>query len=88
MLSPWDGSESGPGMAWGIGSKSIGHAGTTPTFSARVQLIPEEKFGIALLANVNSGPLFPGNAAVLNGISQIIQGNTAKPSLPYEKYLS
>lgn len=84
VFRPWDGGATGPGMAWGIGSTRIGHAGSTPTFSARLSLFPEERYGIVVLANVNSGPFFPGTAAVMDGISRMVRGEHAAPVRPDE----
>lgn len=87
MFTPWDGGPTGPGMAWGVGSTRIGHAGSTPTFSARLSLLPEERYGIVVLANVNSGPFFPGTAAVMDGVSRIILGQHVEPARPDEVLL-
>jgi CubicO group peptidase (beta-lactamase class C family) len=84
MLTPWGGGATGPGMAWGIGSTSIGHAGSTPTFSARLSLLPKERYGIALLTNVNSGPFVPGLASVMDGVIRIVRGGQAEPARPDE----
>jgi hypothetical protein len=71
-------------MAWGIGRSRIGHAGSTPTFSARASLLPQSGHGIIVLANVNSGPFFDGTAAVMDGIVSILGGDRARPSRPDE----
>lgn len=84
MFTPWDGGATGPGMAWGIGGTRIGHAGSTPTFSARLLLLPEERYGIVVLANVNSGPFFPGTGAVMDGVSRMILGQHVEPARPDE----
>jgi CubicO group peptidase (beta-lactamase class C family) len=87
MLTPWGGGATGPGMAWGIGTSTIGHAGSTPTFSARLSLLPRERYGIALLANVNSGPFVSGLAAVMDGVTRIVRGEPAEPARPNEIFL-
>ncbi len=84
MLTPWGGGATGPGMAWGIGSTRIGHAGSTPTFSARLSLLPQERYGIVVLANVNSGPFFAGTAAVMDGVVRTVRGEPIKPVRPDE----
>ncbi|HEX5716142.1 MAG TPA: serine hydrolase domain-containing protein, partial [Thermoanaerobaculia bacterium] len=84
MFRTWDGGATGAGMAWGIGSTRIGHAGSTPTFSARLALLPEARYGIVILTNVNSGPFFPGTAAVMDGVSRIMLGEDAEPARPDE----
>jgi CubicO group peptidase (beta-lactamase class C family) len=84
MFSPWGDGATGPGMAWGVGRTRIGHAGSTPTFSARVSLLPEERYGIVVLANVNSGPFFAGTAALMDGVSQLVRGEQAEPIRPDE----
>ena len=84
MLTPWGGGATGPGMAWGIGGATIGHAGSTPTFSARLSLLPRERYGIALLTNVNSGPFVPGLAAMMDGVTRIVRGGRAEPARPDE----
>jgi CubicO group peptidase (beta-lactamase class C family) len=84
MLTPWNGGSSGAGMAWGIGSTLIGHAGNSPTFSARVAMLPAEGYGIALLTNVNSGPFFSGIAAVMDGVVRILRGHSVDTVWPRE----
>lgn len=84
MLTPWDGGSSGTGMAWGVGSTLVGHAGNSTTFSARVAMLPAEGYGIALLTNVNSGPFFPGTAAVMDGLVRILRGHPADTVWPRE----
>lgn len=84
MLTPWDNGRNGPGMAWGIGSTRISHAGNTATFSARLAMLPAEGYGIALLANVNSGPFFPGTAAVMDGLTRILKGEPVDTVRPNE----
>lgn len=84
MLTPWNGGTSGAGMAWGIGSTRIGHAGNTATFSARLAMLPSEGYGIALLANVNSGPFVPGTAAVMDGVVRILRGEDVDSVRPDE----
>jgi CubicO group peptidase (beta-lactamase class C family) len=84
MFRPWDGAESGAGMAWGVGTTRIGHAGSTPTFSSRLSLLPQERYGIAVLANVNSGPFVPGTAAVMDGVVRMVRGEQVEPVRPDE----
>ena len=84
MLTPWHGGASGPGMAWGIGRTQIGHAGNAQCFSARVALLPAEGYGVAVLTNVNSGPLFPGSADLMDGTVRILRGGAGKRSFPRE----
>ena len=84
MFRPWDGEATGPAMGWGVGKTRIGHAGSTPTFSARLALLPEKGFGIVVLANVNSGPFSPGTAAVMDGVARIMLGEAAEPVRPDE----
>lgn len=84
MLTPWNDAETGPGMAWGIGRGRIGHAGNAQVFSARVALLPSEGYGIAILTNVNSGPLFAGSAALMDGTVRILRGGTVSASRPNE----
>ena len=84
MLTPWDGGSSGAGMAWGVGSTVIGHAGNSTTFSARLAMLPAEEYGIVLLANVNSGPFFPGTAAVMDGVIGILRGHPVDTVWPRE----
>jgi len=84
MLTPWDDGTKGAGMAWGIGSTRVGHAGNTATFSARLAMLPMEGYGIALLANVNSGPFFPGTATVMDGLTRILDGKPVETVRPDE----
>jgi CubicO group peptidase (beta-lactamase class C family) len=84
MLTPWDGGRSGAGMAWGVGSTVIGHAGNSPTFSARLAMLPAEEYGIVLLTNVNSGPFFPGTGAVMDGLIRILNGHPVDTVWPRE----
>lgn len=84
MFKPWDDAAVGPGMGWGIGKTRIGHAGNTPTFSARLALLPKERYGVVVLANVNSGPFFAGTSAVMDGVIQALRGEPVEPVLPYE----
>ena len=84
MFRPWDGAPTGAGMAWGIGRRSIGHAGSTATFSARLSLMPAERTGIIVLTNVNSGPFLSGTAALMNGVTGIVRGEPAAPARPDE----
>lgn len=84
MLKPWGGEPTGPGMAWGVGRRRIGHAGSTPTFSARLVLLPQEGRGLVVLTNVNSGPFAAGSAAVMDGLARLAIGEPAEPSRPDE----
>jgi CubicO group peptidase (beta-lactamase class C family) len=84
MFTPWSGATTGPAMAWGVGTSRIGHAGSTRTFSARLSLLPEEGYGLVVLANVNSGPFAPGTGALLDGMTQIVTGGSAEPARPDE----
>lgn len=84
MMTPWGGEATGPGMAWGIGRTRIGHAGNTRTFSARLALLPDAGYGVALLTNANSGPLFPGSADLMDGIVRQITEGRASPAWPRE----
>lgn len=84
MLRPWNGEPSGPAMAWGVGTTRIGHAGSTPTFSARVALLPKERYGVVVLASVNSGPFAPGTGAVMDGIVRLLRGEEARAARPDE----
>lgn len=79
MFKPWDGARTGAGMAWDIGRTSIGHAGSIATFSARLSLLPAERAGIVVLANVNSGPFLPGTAVLMNGVTGIVRGRRTPP---------
>ena len=84
MMTPWGGNATGPGMAWGIGRTRIGHAGNTRTFSARLALLPDAGYGVALLTNVNSGPLFPGSSDLMDGIVRLLTEGRASPTWPRE----
>ncbi|HEX7708506.1 MAG TPA: serine hydrolase domain-containing protein [Thermoanaerobaculia bacterium] len=84
MFTPWDGAPTGPGMGWGIGSTTIGHAGSTPASSARLSLLPAHRMGIVVLTNVNSGPFFSGTAALSGGVTRIARGESAAPIRPDE----
>jgi CubicO group peptidase (beta-lactamase class C family) len=84
MLTPWDGGSSGAGMAWGVSSTLIGHAGNSSTFSARLAMLPAVRYGIVLLTNVNSGPFFPGTAAVMDGVIRILRGHSVDTVWPRE----
>ncbi len=84
VFTPWDGGTAGPGMAWGVGRERIGHAGNTRTFSARLVILPGERRGVVLLTNVNSGPFFPGSAALMSGIVDAVKGREPSVSVPYE----
>jgi CubicO group peptidase (beta-lactamase class C family) len=87
MFTPWDGGSSGAGMAWGVGTALIGHAGNSTTFSARLAMIPAAGYGIALLTNVNSGPFFPSTAAIMDGLTRILHGNPVDTVWPREIFL-
>lgn len=88
MLTPWDGDQTGIAMAWAIddklGMRSVNHAGNTRTFSARVRLFPEHHLGIVVLTNINSGPFYPGSAALMDGIVRIVHGQSVSPGWPWE----
>jgi CubicO group peptidase (beta-lactamase class C family) len=84
IMTPWHGEATGPGMAWGVGPTRIGHAGNTRTFSARLALLPAEGYGIAVLTDVNSGPLFAGSADLMDGIVRILRQEEADPAWPRE----
>jgi CubicO group peptidase (beta-lactamase class C family) len=84
MFTPWDGGRTGAGMGWGVGSTLIGHAGNSTTFSARLAMLPAEEYGIVLLTNVNSGPFFPGTAAVMDGVIRILRGHPVDTVWPRE----
>jgi len=84
MFVPWDGAASGPAMAWGVGRTRAGHAGATPTFSARLSLLHQQQAGVVVLANVNSGPFFAGIAAVEEGVLRLLRSEAAGAGPPYE----
>jgi len=88
MLTPWGGNRYGGAMAWAIdrkfGTRSANHAGNTRTFSARVRLFPEQDLGIVVLTNVNSGPFYPGSAALMDGVVRLVNGQSATPGWPAE----
>lgn len=84
IFTPWDGGATGPGMAWGIGPTRIGHAGSTPTFSARLLLLRDKSYGIVVLTGVNSGPFFSGSAAVIDGVARKLAGDPVEPTRPDE----
>jgi CubicO group peptidase (beta-lactamase class C family) len=84
MFRPWDGGATGAGMGWGIGRSSIGHSGSTPTFSTRLTLLPHERYGVVVLASVNSGPFFSGVGDVSEGLVRLVHGQPAPPARPDE----
>jgi CubicO group peptidase (beta-lactamase class C family) len=84
MFTPWGDLPTGPGMAWGIGRTVIGHAGSTPTFSARLAILPQEGYAIAVLTNVNSGPFFSGTRGMMDGLIRIVRGEPADLLRPDE----
>lgn len=87
MLTPWGGGKTGPGMAWGVGQRWIGHGGNGVTFSARVALNLEAGHAAGILANVNSGPFADGAGAILRGVMKILEGEEVKGEPPLEIWI-
>jgi CubicO group peptidase (beta-lactamase class C family) len=87
LLGPLD--TTGMAMSWGRrrvdGRLFIEHAGNARTSSARVRLVPQEGYAIAVLANTNSGPFFPATGDLLNGIQAILDGREPPATWPRER---
>lgn len=87
ILGPLD--SVGAALGWGRqrlrGAVAVEHAGNGRTSSARIRLVPERGYAIAVLANANSGPFFPANADILDGIHAIIEGEGAPSVYPKER---
>ena len=87
LLGPVD--TAGRAMAWGRsrerGVLVLEHAGNARTSSARVRLVPERGYAIAVLTNTNSGPFFSATGDLMNGIHAILDGEPAPTVWPRER---
>lgn len=87
MIGPLD--TAGRALAWGRsregGTLMLEHAGNARTMSARVRLLPERGYAIAVAANTNSGPFFPATGDLMNGIQAILDGESAPVVWPRER---
>jgi CubicO group peptidase (beta-lactamase class C family) len=81
----------GPAMAWGRGrlhdTDVLGHDGNARTSSARVRLVPERGYAIAVLVNTNTGPFLDSGTALLDGVHRILEGEPAPTLFPAERLL-
>jgi hypothetical protein len=78
-----------PPLSWG-GSRREGrlmleHAGNARTSSARIRLLPQDGYAIAVLAGTNSGPFFSSTGQLMDGIQSILDGNEAPATWPKER---
>lgn len=87
ILGPRD--SAGPALGWGrtraSGTLVLEHAGNARTSSARVRLLPDRGYAIAVLTNTNAGPFFPATADLADGIERILEGNEPRDLLPRER---
>lgn len=86
LLGPLD--TKGQALGWGReridGALVIEHKGNARTTSARVRLVPEHGFAVAVLATTNSGPFFAAVDDLTDGIHAILAGKAAPRPWPRE----
>ncbi|HEX8687552.1 MAG TPA: serine hydrolase domain-containing protein, partial [Pyrinomonadaceae bacterium] len=79
MRRPPDGIDSRYGMGWLAGErdglKSVWHTGLTEEFSANMQVLPEQGYGVIILADVNS---FTLHRDLMDGIVRRLHGRERK----------
>jgi CubicO group peptidase (beta-lactamase class C family) len=87
ILGPLDGP--GPALGWGRrrvdGALLVEHKGNARTTSARMRLVPEQGYAIAVLTTTNSGPFFGAADDLMDGIHAILAGNPAPRLWPRER---
>jgi CubicO group peptidase (beta-lactamase class C family) len=85
MRRPPDGVGSRYGMGWLSGErdgiKSVWHTGLTEDFSANMSVMPEQGYGVIILADVNS---FTLHRDMMDGIVRRLHGRPTKTYVPYE----
>lgn len=75
----------GPGvLSWAHGFserggryRSLGHGGNTASFSAQMNIVPEQRFGVVVLANAG------GEMALTEGLTKTLLGKTQALEAPY-----
>jgi CubicO group peptidase (beta-lactamase class C family) len=87
LLGPQD--ETGRALGWGRSRTDdglvLGHSGNARTTSARVRLVPEGKYALAVLATTNAGPFFDAPDDLLDGVHAILRGEPAPRPWPRER---
>lgn len=87
LLGPLDGP--GSAMAWGRRRSDdrlvLEHSGNARTTAARMRLVPNEGYALAVLANTNSGPFFGAADDLLDGIDSILNGEPEPSLWPEER---
>lgn len=78
-------------MSWGVSESADGsrwsHAGTTPGFSSKFVVFPNEGLAVAVLTSRNSGPFKDAPSALLDGVIQVVRGEEPQPYFPWERIL-